>query len=42
MTATALMFIDKSGRLTNFRAQRFKTGTRTMETWETAIEARRF
>lgn len=37
MTATALMFIDEEGRLINFRAQRFHTGTRTMETWETPM-----
>ena len=37
MTATALLFVDESGRLTNFRAQRFHTGTRTMETWETPM-----
>ena len=37
MTATALMFVDEEGQLTNFRAQRFHTGTRTMETWETPM-----
>ncbi len=37
MTATALMFVDEDGRLTNFRAQRFHTGRRTMETWETPM-----
>ena len=41
MTATALMFVDEEGRLTNFRAQRFHTGTRTMETWETPMTKHR-
>ena len=37
MTATALMFVGEDGRLTNFRAQRFNTATRTKETWETPM-----
>jgi hypothetical protein len=38
-TATALLFIDDEGRLTNFRAQRYNTGSRSLETWETPITA---
>jgi hypothetical protein len=37
--ATATMFFDADGRLTNFRASRFNTATRTMEIWETPIAA---
>jgi hypothetical protein len=38
-TAAAVMFVDAAGRLTNFRAERFNTGTRTIETWETPLAA---
>jgi hypothetical protein len=37
MTATAALFLDVEGRLTNFRAERFNTGTQSRETWETPI-----
>jgi hypothetical protein len=37
MNVTATMFFDADGRLVNFRATRFNTATRTMETWETPI-----
>jgi len=37
MTATAVLFFDGEGRLTNFRAERYNTGTRSVETWETPI-----
>lgn len=36
-TATATLFVDAEGRLTNFRAVRYNTGSRSMETWETPI-----
>lgn len=39
MTATATMFFDDADRIVNFRAERFNTATRTMETWETPIVA---
>lgn len=39
MSATATVFIDAEGRLVNFRAERFNTATRTMETWETPMAA---
>jgi hypothetical protein len=39
MSATATMFFDAEGRLVNFRAARFNTTTRTMETWETPMAA---
>jgi len=37
LTATATLFFDDAGRITNFRAQRFNTDSRTIETWETPI-----
>lgn len=37
VTASATLFIDAEGRLTNFRATRYNTGSRSMETWETPI-----
>ena len=37
MSATATLFFDADGRLVNFRATRFNTATRTMETWETPV-----
>jgi hypothetical protein len=37
INATATLFFDAEGRLVNFRAPRFNTATRTMETWETPI-----
>jgi len=37
MTASAILFFDGEGRLTNFRAQRHNTATRQVETWETPI-----
>ena len=33
------LFIDGEGQLTNFRAIRYNTGTRSDETWETPISA---
>lgn len=39
MTAEATYFVDAEGRLTNFRAQRYNTATRSIETWETPVEA---
>lgn len=39
LTAQATMIVDADGRLLNFRATRFNTGTRTMETWETPMTA---
>ncbi len=39
LSAEATIFIDELGRVTNFRATRFNTGTRSMETWETPISA---
>ena len=38
-TATAIIFVDADGRLVNFRADRFNTGTRSIETWETPMTA---
>ncbi|HVY50731.1 MAG TPA: DUF6544 family protein [Devosia sp.] len=38
-TADAMFFVDPEGRLTNFRARRFNTGTGTTETWETPVMA---
>lgn len=35
--AEALFIVDAEGRLTNFRAQRYNTGTRSVETWETPV-----
>lgn len=40
-SAEALFFIDAEGRLTNFRAQRYNTGSRSIETWETPVGAYR-
>ena len=37
IVASAIMFIDEQGRMTNFRAERFNTATRTIQTWETPI-----
>jgi len=39
MTASATLFFDEEGRLTNFRAPRYNTATGRMETWETPITA---
>jgi len=36
-TAEALFIVDEDGRLVNFRAQRYNTGTRNIETWETPV-----
>lgn len=36
-TARGQFFIDEAGRLTNFRAQRYNTATRSIETWETPV-----
>ena len=41
LTAEAIFFVDADGKLTNFRAQRFNTTTRTMETWETPVSGYR-
>jgi hypothetical protein len=38
-SATATMFFDADGRPVNFRAKRFNTTTRQLETWETPISA---
>lgn len=37
MSATATLLFDEDGRLVNFRASRFNTATRTVETWETPV-----
>ena len=37
LVAEAIMFVDERGRMTNFRAERFNTATRSMQTWETPI-----
>lgn len=39
LEATATFFVDPQGRLTNFRARRYNTGTRSIETWETPMAA---
>jgi hypothetical protein len=39
LAAEALLFVDADGRLTNFRARRYNTSTRSIETWETPIAA---
>ena len=39
LTATAVVFVDSDGRLTNFRADRYNTATGTVETWETPVAA---
>ena len=36
-TARGQFFIDEAGRLTNFRAQRYNTSTRSIEIWETPV-----
>jgi hypothetical protein len=37
LTAEGVLFVDGEGRLTNFRAQRYNTATRRVETWETPV-----
>jgi hypothetical protein len=37
MSAEAMFFVDADGRLVNFRAQRFNTGSNSVETWETPV-----
>ena len=37
LVAEAVMFVDSEGRMTNFKAQRFNTGSRSIQTWETPI-----
>jgi hypothetical protein len=37
LVAEATLLVDAEGRLVNFRAQRYNTATRSMETWETPI-----
>jgi hypothetical protein len=39
MTATATLFVNDVGEVTNFRARRFNTGSRSLELWETPITA---
>ena len=39
ITATATFFFDDEGRPVNFRALRYNTDTRRLETWETPISA---
>ena len=39
LSAEARLFIDGEGQLTNFRAIRYNTGTRSDATWETPISA---
>jgi len=39
MVAEAVLLIDAEGQLTNFRARRYNTGSRSMEIWETPITA---
>ncbi|MEQ1900250.1 MAG: DUF6544 family protein [Devosia sp.] len=41
LTAEAVFFVDADGRLTNFRAQRYNTDSRSIETWETPVGAYR-
>ena len=36
-TVRGQFFVDEAGRLTNFRAQRYNTATRAIETWETPV-----
>lgn len=38
-SATATIFVSAEGDIINFRARRYHTATRTMETWETPISA---
>lgn len=40
-TAEALFIVDADGRLVNFQAQRYNTGTRSIETWETPVSGYR-
>ncbi len=35
LSATGTLFVDGEGRALNFRAERYNTGTRSLETWET-------
>jgi hypothetical protein len=35
--AEAVMFVDDLGRMTNFKAQRFNTSTRSIQPWHTPI-----
>jgi hypothetical protein len=37
VAATGTLVVDGEGRLVNFRARRFNTTTRTLETWETPM-----
>jgi len=37
LMATATVFVDAEGRFVNFRAQRYNSGTKSMETWETPM-----
>lgn len=39
IAAAAIIFVDATGRLVNFRADRFNTGTGSIETWETPMTA---
>ena len=39
LVAEGRLFIDPEGRLTNFRAIRYNTGTQSEETWETPVSA---
>ena len=36
-SASGVFIVDADGRLTTFRAKRYNTGTRSIETWETPI-----
>lgn len=38
LSAEALFLVDAEGRLVNFRAQRFNTASRSIETWETPVD----
>jgi hypothetical protein len=37
LTAVATFFVDADGQLVNFRARRFSSATRALETWETPV-----
>lgn len=37
LSAEAIYIVDEEGRLVNFRARRYDTGTRAMGTWETPV-----
>lgn len=37
LAVDGVMFVDEQGRLMNFRAKRFNTSTRSVQTWETPI-----